>query len=152
MKIIYKQNALTIAFVVPTNGVVDSRIQNIPIVVADGQQFVDCNVADIADVEAFTNSTRDKYFYDPSTNTVHTLHLKPLDAYDRLTAAERMAIRALALTNPVVEDWLHRFDIVAYQNTPFEIGVGSNWHGGMAYLNSLTPKIITDARLIAVTA
>ena len=112
---------------------------------------VGCEIAVLSNPEIFKVSGRATLLFDPVLGIQHTVKLSPIEAYDLLTAQERIAIRSLAVTDPVVQDWLHRFDIVAYQNTQFEIGPGSNWYGGMKYLNSLTPVILTDERLQAVT-
>jgi len=112
---------------------------------------VGCEIAVVNNPDIFKVSGRATLLFDPVLGILHTVKLSPIEAYDLLTAQERIAIRSLASTDPVVKDWLHRFDIVAYQNTPFEIGPGSNWYGGMQYLAALTPAILTDERFRAVT-
>jgi hypothetical protein len=146
MKLIHDLTTTKIIRVLLDTVDVDCSTPGMVIVIQTGERFSN---ASCVQVEDDPNVTAFNYYYDGEK--VHTLRLKPLEAYDRLTVSERIAIRALGQTDEMVKDWLHRFDIVAYQNTPFEIGPGSSWHGGMSYLNSLDPQIVTTPRLTELT-
>jgi hypothetical protein len=151
MKIVYDNSSLKVVALV--DGYKKAVVENTDVVWIQytGERFFGCSVVDVPAVSGLTDKTLANYSYDPSARIIHTKRLLPLEAYDRLTASERIAIRALAASDPVVADWLHRFDIVAYQNTPFEVGPGSNWHGGMSYLAGLSSPIISAPRLAQLT-
>ena len=74
--------------------------------------------------------------------------VQPFAFYRALTAAERIAIRALAATDPVATDFLHTLDNAIASGTPISKS-DPDLIAGMAYLstNPAVSPCITPARV-----